>query len=113
MKLKFLGLILIASMLLSGCSNNSAEINQAKIDACKTIMVKTQSGEILAMINSGDFQRAAFDKLAKLDEKYTDIAVAVHAGYLIANTDEEPLSEMNLLEYRKISAKISQFCSIL
>ena len=113
MRLKLLAIALITVVLMSGCSNNSAEINQAKIDACKTIMIKSQSGEILAMITSGDSQRAAFDKLAKLDEKYTDIAVAVHAGYLISNTDEEPLSEINLLEYRKISAKIAQFCSIL
>jgi len=114
MRSKYITAVLITAVLLSGCSNNSAEIAQAKTDACKTVMITDAYGEKYAGFGMKD-AIVAFDKLAKLDSKYTEFAVAVHEGNLISNggwnSPTGKLTETELLEYRKLSAKLSQFCS--
>ena len=62
-------------------------------------------------------QIVLFDKLAKLDEKYMDVSLAVHYGYLLANrqnlNDIVKESDLLAIEYKKQTAKIATFCGSL
>ena len=122
--MKLIAGALITAVLLAGCSsesaNNSDEIKQAKADACKSIMVKGIGGVSYAnLVLFNNRQIKLFDKLAKLDEKYMDVSLALHYGYLLANRQDgyssEELKETELLaiEYKKQTAKIAAFCGAL
>ena len=122
MKSKSIVAALITAVLLSGCgsesANNSDEIKQAKSDACKSIMVKGIGDVPYASITLFDGRQIVlFDKLAKLDEKYMDVSLAVHYGYLLANRQDfgTNVNESSLLaiEYKKQTAKIATFCGSL
>lgn len=106
----------ITAVLLVGCGDNSDEINQAKIDACKTIMFKNEAGIKGAMIfQYSDEQTAAFNNLAKLDEQYTEIAKNVNEAYLIAmsSVGKDGLSDDDLPRYRELIASINVFCGAI
>ncbi len=120
--MKLIAGALITAVLVSGCSNTSGnnldEINQAKSDACKSIMRDGTGGvqyAALALFNNSQIQ--LFDKLAKLDEKYFEISLAVHYAYLLQNRENlsVPINETELLaiEYKKQTAKIAAFCGAL
>jgi len=109
---------LITAVLLSGCGNNSAEINQAKTDACKSIMFKNKSGIKSANIFLySSEQTGAFNNLALLDEKYTEIAENVNEGYLIGMTAgnnhgiNDGIADNLMPRYRELIAKINVFCA--
>jgi hypothetical protein len=88
-KFRLISPLLISAVLLSGCSkssNDSDEIKIAKAEACKSIMVEGIGGVSYAnIVLFNNRQIVLFDKLAKLDEKYMDVSLAVHYGYLLAN----------------------------
>ena len=118
--MKLIAGALFTAVLLSGCGDNSAEINQAKIDACKTIMFKNKAGIKGATIFMySDEQTGAFNNLAKLDQKYTEIAENVNEAYLIAmsQVSSEGVADAiasNLMpRYRELIAKINVFCGAL
>jgi len=105
----------ITAVLLVGCGDNSAEINQAKIDACKTIMFKNTAGIKGAMIFVySDEQTGAFNNLAKIDQKYTEIAKNVNEAYLIAmGAGKDGISDDFLPRYRELIASINVFCGAI
>ena len=116
--MKLIAGALITALLLAGCGNKSSEIKQAKVDACSSIMFKDQTGLKAPHVTLySSEQTDAFDKLAKLDDKYTDIAVAMHKAYLdsmssLKNPKYE-ITGMNLVDYQSQIAIISQFCSVV
>ena len=110
----------ITAVLLAGCGDNSDEVNQAKIGACKTIMFKNKAGIKGATIFMySDEQTGAFNNLAKLDQKYAEIAENVNEAYLIAmsQVSSEGIADAipsNLMpRYRELIAKINVFCGAL
>ena len=118
--MKLIAGVLITAVLLSGCGNNSAEINQAKTDACKSIMFKGKNGIKGAWVHlHSDEQTGAFNNLVKLDKKYTEIAENVNESYLIAmsQVSSEGIADeiaSNLMpRYRELIAKINVFCGAL
>jgi hypothetical protein len=106
----------ITALLLAGCDKNLVEINQAKIDACKSIMFKDKTGIKGAKIFLySDKQTEAFNNLAKLDKQYTEIAESVNEAYLIAmsSVGKDALSENSLTRYRELIASINVFCGAI
>jgi hypothetical protein len=120
-KFRLISPLLISAVLLSGCSkssNDSDEIKIAKAEACKSIMVEGIGGVSYAnIVLFNNRQIVLFDKLAKLDEKYMDVSLAVHYGYLLANrqnlNDIVKESDLLAIEYKKQTAKIATFCGSL
>jgi len=120
-KFRLISPLLISAVLLSGCSkssNDSDEIKIAKAEACKSIMVEGIGGVSYAnIVLFNNRQIVLFDKLAKLDEKYMDVSLAVHYGYLLANrqnlNDLVRESDLLAIEYKKQTAKIATFCGSL
>ena len=113
--------VLLTAVILSGCSkssNDPGEIKIAKAQACKSIMAEGVGGVPYAnIVLFSNRQLVLFDKLAKLDEKFMDISLAVHYGYLLANRQDfgTNVNESSLLaiEYKKQTAKIATFCGAL
>jgi hypothetical protein len=120
-KFRLISPLLISAVLLSGCSkssNDSDEIKIAKAEACKSIMVEGIGGVSYAnIVLFNNRQIVLFDKLAKLDEKYMYVSLAVHYGYLLANrqnlNDLVKESDLLAIEYKKQTAKIATFCGSL
>jgi hypothetical protein len=120
-KFRLISPVLISAVLISGCSkssNDSDEIKIAKAEACKSIMVEGIGGVSYAnIVLFNNRQIVLFDKLAKLDEKYMDVSLAVHYGYLLANrqnlNDIVKESDLLAIEYKKQTAKIATFCGSL
>jgi hypothetical protein len=115
--MKLIAGALFTAVLLSGCSNesasNSAEIQQAKADAC----FKVNDFKLGYGLNVTESIAQAFHKLAQIDAKYSDLADAAYLALAINDyiglnyykyKDSAPTVD---LEYLRATSQILQFCA--
>jgi len=115
--MKLIAGALVTAVLLSGCSNesasNSAEIQQAKADAC----FKVNDFKLGNTLNVTDSIAQAFHKLAQINSQYSDVADAAFLALAINDyiglsyfkyKDSAPTVD---IEYMKATSQILQFCA--
>ena len=116
MRFRSVSAALITAVLLAGCSSETSDqtqlrnqaIYRASADACDKYISLLDKNKNLA-------KGKQFNKLARIDEKYTEIAVAAfEVIYLYGQVSVESNDKATLsVEMWKSFARVSQFCESL
>ena len=118
MCMKLIAGALITAVLLSGCSSEStaepAAVDSEKIKTAINTACNSFKSNSVSGISLGNEKTAlAFNEIAKLDEKYTQIAVDAFTLATIATGWKLGLDNKELqTEQFKITARLMQFCAI-
>jgi hypothetical protein len=111
---------LITAVLLSGCSNNSAdsstsinkspEIKLAITQACSGMKFVSITGVILMNLSVA----SKFNEIAKLDSSYNGVATDAFKILQILDTWKRGIDSNQVLQAEQIlaSARLNQFCAI-
>ena len=116
MRFRSVAAALITAVLLAGCSSEASDQTQLKNQAIYRASADACDGHVnLLDQNRNRAIGKRFNKLARIDEKYTEIAVAayevinLHRQMVIMSDNTSPL----LVEMWKSYALVNQFCESL